>query len=482
MAVQDTSGIATTARSASFGEAKWDRVSRQLTLRGEPVKLTWRLGEALNLLVIARGGVVSKEELQRQIWGEVRMDDSIVPQCIKSLRRAIDPAPGGGSYIETVSRAGYRLAVEVVDGSETLPVPPSAVPRRGDYVWWLAAALAVLTCAGVAATFYSRNADKRDRAAALVERGYRLLRGGNRPDGSRATLLFREGLEVIPNFPAANAGLAEAAARLGEMHFEPALALARRAVESDPDCSECQSTLGYVLGVRMWKWSEAGQHLRRSVELAPSRASHRILYAEWLMVNDRLDEAAREARDASRLEPGEPRAWSILAAVRYFQQRYQDSIRESDRAANLDFFHPSAFVWAYRSNMQLGDDANAVVARVKEVNAVDKNGEATMNRLLPQYFALLESSGRGAVAQAWLDDVGKGRPREVHRYNRATWYMWIGEQENALAELEAGVKARPYQMIYTAVDPAFAPLRSNPRFQKVVRDIGLSSALPVTAR
>lgn len=474
MAVQDTSGIAATARSASFGEAKWDRISRQLTLRGQPVKLAWRLGEALNLLVNARGGVVSKEELQRQIWGEVQMDDSIVPQCIKSLRRAIDPAPGGGSYIETVSRAGYRLAFEVVDEIETLPAPPPAAPRRGGYVWWLAAALAVLTCAGVAATFYSRNADKRDRAATLVERGYRLLRGGNRPDGSRATLLFREALEIIPNFPGANAGLAEAAARLGEMDFEPALALARRAVDSDTECSECQSTLGYVLGVRMWKWSEAGQHLRRSVELAPNRASHHILYAEWLMVNNRLDEAAREALAASRLEPGEPRAWSILAAVRYFQQRYHDSIRESDRAANLDFYHPSAFVWAYRSNMQLGDDANAVVARVKEINAVDKDGDTMLSRLLPKYFALLEARGRKAVVEAWLEDVGKGRPREVHRYNRATWYMWVGEQENALAELEAGVKSRPYQMIYTAVDPAFAPLRPNPRFREVVRKLGLS--------
>jgi len=475
MAVQDTSGIATTARSASFGEAKWDRVSRQLTLRGQPVKLAWRLGEALNLLVNARGNVVSKEELQRQIWGEVQMDDSIVPQCIKSLRRAIDPAPGGGSYIETVSRAGYRLAFEVVDDAEA-PVPAGAAStsRRNFGAWWLAASLLALACVGAAGGAYYRHAGKREEATALVERGYRLLRSGNRPDGNRATLLFREALEIIPNFPGANAGLAEAAARLGEMDFEPALALARRAVDSDPACSECQSTLGYVLGVRMWRWAEAGQHLRRSVELEPARASHRIRYAEWLMVQGRLEEAAREAIAATKLEPGEPRAWSILAAVRYFQQRYRDSIRESDRAANLDFFHPSAFVWAYRSNMQLGDDVNAVVARVKEVNAVDKDGDTMLTRLLPQYFALLEARGRKAVVEAWLEDVGKGRPREVHRYNRATWYMWIGNQEEALAELEAGVKSRPYQMIYTAVDPAFAPLRHKPRFQDVVRKLGLS--------
>ena len=62
----------------------------------------------------------------------------------------------------------------------------------------------------------------------------------------------------------------------------------------------------------------------------------------------------------------------------------------------------------------------------------------------------------------------------MHRYNRALWQAWIGEYDQALAELEAGVKSRPYQMIYTAVDPAFKSLRANPRFQKVVRDIGLA--------
>lgn len=472
---QDAPGTTSGPRSASFGEARWDRVSRRLTLRGQPVKLAWRLGEALDLLVAARGGVVGKAEFHRQIWGDVQMDDSVIPHCIRSLRRIIDPAPGGGSYIETVPGSGYRLAVEVSwDEPDTLPPHRPASPWRTRPFLWTAVTVAVFVSSGAAATLYWLKETRRDSASALVERGYRLLRAGNRPDGYRASQLFREAAGILPGFPPANAGLAEAAARLGERDFHPALALARQAAADDPECAQCQVTLGFVLGVRMWKWQEAGRPLRRAIELAPSSAAARISYAEWLMVNNRLDEAAREALAASRLEPGEPRAWSILAAIRYFQHRYHDSIRESDRAANLDFFHPSAYFWAFRSHLQLGDDANAVLARVKEVNAVDNNGDAMLARLLPRYFTLLKSGGRRAVAQAWLEDVGTGRPREVHRYNRATWYMWIGDHENALAELEAGISSRPYQMIYTAVDPAFAPLRTNPRFQRVVRGLGFS--------
>lgn len=472
MSAQLVQGTANTARLASFGEATWDRVSRQLTVRGEPVKLGWRLGEALNLLVNARGAVVSKEELQRQIWGDVQMDDSVVPQCIKALRRAIDPAPGGGSYIETVSRVGYRLAVEVVDEARAPASEPAGQAGRGWGPWRIAGVLAAVVCVGAAFAVSIRSVTRHETADGLVERGYRLLRSGNIPDGTRATMLFREALEAVPDYAPANAGLAEAAARLGEFSFEPALALARRAVESDPKCSECQATLGYVLGVRMWRWRDAERHLRLSVELNPSSASHRISHAEWLMVNGRFDEAATEALAATKLEPGEPRGWSILAAVRFFQQRYGDAIREGERAAALDQHHPSAFVWVCRANMQSGDDANAVIGRVKEITARANEGDR-FTVLAPKYLALLEAGGRRAVAQAWLEDVGKGRPREVHRYNRALWQMWTGNQEEALAELEAGLKSRPYQMIYAAVDPAFASLRTNPRFQRVVRELGL---------
>jgi DNA-binding winged helix-turn-helix (wHTH) protein len=473
MAVQDTSGVIPTARSMSFGDARWDRVSRRLTLRGEPVRLPWRLGEALTLLVDARGAVVSKEDLQRQIWGEAHMDDSIVPQCIKSLRRAIDPAPGGASYIETVSRAGYRLAVEVIEDTADVPPPlPSPSTRRRGSLRLGAVLLALVSLAVVGAAYY-RTTYQRARAAALVERGYRLLRAGNIPDGNRASSLFREALELVPGFPPATAGLAETAARLGEFTFEPALALARRAVQADPACGECQSTLGYVLGVRMWRWTQAESHLARAVQLDPKRASHRILYAEWLMVNGRLDSAAREAIAATRLEPGESRAWSILSAVRFFQRRYADAIREGERAAALNLHHPGAFLWIYRANMQLGDDANVVFARVREV-AARANQPDPADTLSPRYLALLERGGRKAVAEAWLEDVGKGRPREVHRYNRALWYMWTGNPASALDELEAGLTSRPYQMIYTAVDPAFASLHSDPRFQRIVRSLDLA--------
>lgn len=467
------------ARYVTIGDARWDRNTEQLTVRGEPVKLTRRAAAAFSLLVEARGGVVTREEFQLQVWGTVQMDYSVVSQCIKTLRRALDPAPGGDSYIETVARAGYRLAVEVVEDVESaapapaLPLPETPRPRRPWWIW-LAAALGAILLAGGGAYAY-KAAERRQQATILAERGLHVLRRGSINAGAQATSLFRDALTLVPDLPLANAGMAETASRMGNFAFENALQLAQRAAAADPRCSECQSILGQILGVRMWRWQEAEKHLRRAIELNSGNASHRIVLAEWLMVHGRLDDASREAEEATRLDPATPRAWTILAAVRYFQERYPEAIRAAEHSASLDPQHPSAPIWLYHSHMRIGEDQNAVIGRAKTMAAYSSTDPMrAYNDSAGRFFDILNKSGRRGLAEFWIKEVEIGRAREIHRYNRALWQAWIGEYDQALAELEAGVKSRPYQMIYTAVDPAFASLRSNPRFQQVVRDIGLA--------
>lgn len=473
MAVQHTSPLPL-PRATFFGEARWDRVSRQLTLRGDPVKLTWRMAEALSLLVEAKGGVVPKEDLQRQVWGDVQMDDSVVPQCIGTIRRAIDPAPGGGSYIETVSRLGYRLAVEVIE--EAPVAPPDAGPPRSSTRGIRRAALVAVVAViigGAGFTMFGRY-QRQAQADALIARGLEYLRRGNEPDGRHSAQLFREALTLIPGYAPATAGLAETAARRGDFPNQPAIELARAAVAQDPQCGECQAILGFVLGMRHWEWKEAGEHLARAVELDPTSTERRYYYMEWLVVHGRLTEAAVQAEAAIRLDPGKARAYSYLAEVRYFQGRYGEAIREAEKASALDGRHMTGEYWAYRSYLQLGDDARAVGSRAKQLTVLNDSGSAQHSAYCERHLRLLNTLGRVGVARAWLDDVGSGIALDVHRYHRAVWNMWIGDGEAALRELEAGAESRPFHMIYAAVDPVFTPLRSSPRFQSVVRAIGLN--------
>ena len=453
--MEPSAGAAVTA--VRFGDAEWDSTARRLTVRGSPAKIPWRSAECLAILVEAGGEVVSKEELLERIWAGALMEDSNLAHAVAAIRRALDPAPGGGSYIDTVARMGYRLAVPVAaesapSGSGEAPVPPPArtIPFRRAILVTLLAGLVL----AVGAMLLARQ-ERRMRADALVREGFLHLRRGNPEEGAKAVPLFGEALSIVPAYAPAHAGLAEAAARYGKGSFTPALDLARRAVESDPDCGECKAILGFVLMSRAWAWEEAGHYLQESISADPRDMQRRLWYGYWLSIQGRLAEAEAEARTAISLDPAHPHGRSLLASVHFLAGRYAEAIAESQAAITLNPSHTAGYQWMEHIGTWVGWTPQQEVDFSEE------------------HRALLLRFGRRAVAEAYLNEVGEGPPKETKRYERALWRMWINDTEGALEELEAAVQSRPYYVMYVAVDPAFKQLYGNVRFQNVLRAVGL---------
>lgn len=106
---------------------------------GSAAKLPWRAAACLQELLEADGEVVPREELEQAVWGGARIEESNLAQCIARLRKVLDPAPGGGSHIETAARIGYRIAVriekspdagEAAAGKDALPAAPATPDAR----------------------------------------------------------------------------------------------------------------------------------------------------------------------------------------------------------------------------------------------------------------------------------------------------------------------------------------------------------------
>ncbi|MBN8732128.1 MAG: tetratricopeptide repeat protein [Acidobacteria bacterium] len=455
-----------------FGEGRWDVAARRLTVRGQVAKLPWRVAECLRVLLEAGGAVVPKEDLQNQIWGGALVEESNLAQCITALRKALDPAPDGTSHIETVARVGYRIAVAIQ--TEQPVGSTAATAARRTPRWVLAAGVAVVVAATAAGGWLHYRRGTERQAELLAGQGLELIRRGNSADGERATPLFEQALKLRPNFALAHAGLAESLARYSKSTYEVASELARKAVREDPNCGECQAILGWILMTREWRWEEAGKKLARSVELDPESAQRRVWYANWLTIHKRLPEARAEAERAVQLDPLLAQARSTLAMTHYFSGQYEEAIREGEKALSLNPEHSPGYTWKLRGYLMLGDDLGAINTRAEEIGAWESRPQPYRAKWAANFRSVYASGGRLAVARAWIDDVEAGKPLDVHRYTRAVWFAWIGEFEAALVELEAAVQTRPYYVIYIAVDPAFAPLRTNPRFQKAVRSIGLT--------
>jgi DNA-binding winged helix-turn-helix (wHTH) protein len=108
-----------------FGPFVLDAAERRLTRDGRRVAVPAKAWQILVMLVEAGGRLVPHEAFRAKLWSDVVVEDRTLTVHVSTLRKALGADPVDG-YIETVSRAGYRLAVPVRVLSEADP-PPQAV-------------------------------------------------------------------------------------------------------------------------------------------------------------------------------------------------------------------------------------------------------------------------------------------------------------------------------------------------------------------
>lgn len=93
-----------------FGEVEMDRAARTITRRGEPVSLAPREFDLLLALYDRNGGVISRQDLLREVWGHRgAVLTRTVDIHVAELRRKLEDDPAEPQHILTVWKKGYRL-------------------------------------------------------------------------------------------------------------------------------------------------------------------------------------------------------------------------------------------------------------------------------------------------------------------------------------------------------------------------------------
>src|SRR6516164_2045189 len=119
-----------TRRCYTFGPFAADCRKRLLWRGGTVVPLTPKAFEILATLIEHRGRVVDKDELLRDVWGDVAVEDATLAKHISTLRHALDERPAQHLYVVTVPGRGYEF-VAAIDEVDAPPAPPApiAAPR-----------------------------------------------------------------------------------------------------------------------------------------------------------------------------------------------------------------------------------------------------------------------------------------------------------------------------------------------------------------
>lgn len=117
-----------TGKFYEFANFRLD-ASRKILLRdGEPLALTPKVFDTLEILIENAGDLLEKDELMRKIWRDHFVEESNLTSNIKTLRKALGDDASNPRFIETVPRRGYRFIADVRENIEE-PAPPVSRPK-----------------------------------------------------------------------------------------------------------------------------------------------------------------------------------------------------------------------------------------------------------------------------------------------------------------------------------------------------------------
>jgi TolB-like protein len=277
-----------------------------------------------------------------------------------------------------------------------------------------------------------------------------------------------------PSYAPAYAGLAAAYASLSTNYRAPrevmpqAKAAALKALELDQNLAEAHAWLGFISVNFDWDSVTADRELRRAIELNPSYAEAHAIYAWYLSAKGQLAQAIEEAKRADELDPFARFTYGDLTWTLFMARSYDQAI-VSGRAVierQPDFGYGRAVLAL--SYAQAGRYAEAIEEAERARHLDDS---PIMAALLVQVHAL---SGNRAQAERALENLtALTQKRYVCSYEVAAGYVLLGSNDQAFRWLDKALEDRSDCIVMLAVDPRVDSLRSDPRFQDLLRRVGL---------
>lgn len=289
-----------------------------------------------------------------------------------------------------------------------------------------------------------------------------------------AVSYFERSVAGAPGYARGHAGLADAYAVQGFYDHRPpadafpkAEAAARRALALDGSLAHPYATLGYVNLYFHWRWPDAENAFRRSIELDPSYSTAHQWYANHLTAMGRFDEAEQAMRRAMELDPLSLIANAALGWVYYHAGDYASAIEQFDRTLELDPTFGLAYLWKGLAHEQLGRSDEAI--RLLEKSLALSPGSVVVVAALAHANA---TAGRRERATELLRGLLAADERYVPAFEVAKVHLGLGETDAALDWLEKAYEQRSHSMAFLKVDPQLAPLRTHPRFRELLRRVG----------
>ena len=285
---------------------------------------------------------------------------------------------------------------------------------------------------------------------------------------------FQQAIDRDPNYALAYAGLADSYMLLEQYAGVPSSetasktrAAAERALAIDDSLAEAHTSLAFHY-LQSWRWEESEQEFKRAITLNPNYPTAHHWYQILLRTLGRDDEALAEIKRGLELDPLSP-VLELNIGLAYVRKGDFDSAMEhAKRLAQLDPNFPLAqqnYGVVYLRQLRYAD----AIASFQQNVAKDRTAYSLS--FLGYAYGIAGKRDEALAVLKELED--KYNKRESIAQYVAAVYAGLGDKDQAFAWLEKGLQARNATMTFVVHDLTYDPLRSDPRYDDLVRRMGL---------
>lgn len=290
---------------------------------------------------------------------------------------------------------------------------------------------------------------------------------------------YQKAVALDPTFALAYVGFADAFSRLGrslpleqgaEVYLK-AKAAANKALTLDPELAEAHASLGLIKRFHDWDWDGAESDFKRAIELNPNYANAHLWYAQLLAMRGRGDEALAEIKRTIEIDPLSSDIQAGRLAILESRGEYAEALALAREFADFDKVRPLA-----RRGLATFLFHHGEYLQVIEISEEDLPKYAAQKyvwlSLLATAYHRTGQTEKSVEKLKQLEEAARTDTQAL--YSLAMNYAELGRADDALAALEKCFELREERMSWIKVEPRFANLRGDTRFQEILRQMKLN--------
>ena len=404
----------------------------------------------------------------------------------KRLSEVADELDVDGVIEGSALREGdkVRISVQLVDGRSDRNVWGQTFNREMRGVLALHSEVAREIANQLKVSLTPREAQRLAAARVVNPKAYELYVLGRHHWNQRtlernrqAVESFIQALDHDPSYAPAYAALADAYMWLGEQGGMPqreardaAAAALAKALALDETLADAHVSMGLWKLRSDWDWAGSERELQRAIELNPSSASAHQMYGRTLSFTGRFEEALRELEKARELDPLSVPVNAYIGQVYIHARQYDRAEEQLRKTLRIDPNHVLTHHNLGELHLAQGRSAEAV----KELERAVSGSTDPSSHYLAMLGCSYAKSGRKTEAVKILRDLEAKATKDLaSAFDVASLYAALSDKQQALAWLEQGYAKRDYWLVEIHAWPWFDSLRSEPRFQDLLRRMRL---------